>query len=86
MNLVVKFAMVTACKTVPLGSLEIDRPYRIVRAERVKSQFGPSVALSISTSAQTNVRIFLLRRYAELFSDSEIDRINSGHVKCLTWP
>jgi hypothetical protein len=80
MNLVAMFAMTTVCTTVPLGSLEIDRPYRIVSAERVKSQFGPSVALTLSTSELSNVRVFLPKRYAELFRDSEIDGINSGHV------
>jgi hypothetical protein len=80
MNLVPKFTLATTCKTVPLWSLDIERPYRILHAERVTSQFEPSVALTTSTSPRTSAKIFLPKRYAELFTDSEIDDINAGRL------
>jgi hypothetical protein len=47
MNLLTKFHVTTECTTVPIGSLEIGQPY-IVRAERVESQYGPSVAFPLN--------------------------------------
>jgi hypothetical protein len=58
MNLVARFAITTACTTVPLGSLEIGLPFRIVRADRVQSQYGHRVGLTLSESEPSTVRIF----------------------------
>jgi hypothetical protein len=80
MNLVAKFRLTTSVTTVPIGSLEVDRPYNIVRAERVKSQYGPSVALTQEETERSRVKVFLPKRYAGLFVDSEIEAITAGRI------
>jgi hypothetical protein len=62
MNLVAKFHVTTAYTTVPIGSVEIGRPYNIVRTERVESQYGPSVALTLDETEQSIVKVFLPKR------------------------
>jgi hypothetical protein len=61
-----------------MGSLEMDKKYPIVRANRISSKFGPTVLLTIRDSESTTIQTFLPTRY----SADDIDKINS-HVFLL---
>jgi hypothetical protein len=66
---------------IKISSFETDRKYRIVKAERVTTKFGPTVLLTIRDSQyNTNVKIFMSKQYTSVFSDEDIESINSQKV------
>ena len=82
MELSKKFQMATSCHVVNIDSLEVDRKYPIVKAERVTTRFGESILLCIQNSITLNLfKIFLPKRYAETFTDDDFNAINSEKVK-----
>jgi len=44
-------------------------------------QYGISILLNIKASSEDLVRVFVPRRFTNVFSDTGIDMINSGRVK-----
>ena len=58
MELDCKFEIATSCLSVSLGSLEPDRPYPIVHAERVTTRYGQSVLVAIMDSPRSSVKFF----------------------------
>ena len=60
-----KFEIATSCLSVSLGSLEPDRTYPIVHAERVTTRYVQSVLVAIMDSPSSSVKVFLPRRYGD---------------------
>jgi len=82
MELSKKFQMATSCHVVKIDSLEIDRKYPVIKAERVTTRFGESILLCIQNSTTLNhFKIFLPKRYAETFTDDDLNAINTEKVK-----
>jgi hypothetical protein len=81
MSLAKKFMEASTCLTVKIGSLDTERPYNITHAQRVGTRFGPTILLSIRDSEFTLRKVFLPRRYSEVVSDEDIDRINSHKAR-----
>jgi hypothetical protein len=81
MSLAQKFMEVSACLTVTIGSLDTEKPYPIQHAQRVGIRFGPTILMSIRDSEFTLKKLFLPRRYSEVITDEDIDRINSGRAR-----
>jgi len=81
MELSKKFQMAT-CYIVKIDSLEVDRKYPIIKAERVTTRFGKTILLCIQNSTTLNLfKIFLPKRYAETFTDDDLNVINTKKVK-----
>jgi len=82
MDLKARFESANDCKTVSISGLEVNRPYAILRARWVKTKFGDTIALHLAESPAERIRVFLPHRYANLFTDSDIEDINK-HVVSL---
>jgi hypothetical protein len=82
MDLTAKFSITSASQTVSISILEGSQPYKILQAERATTQFGPTVALLLINTLQAaaTLRVYLPRRYACLFTDTDVDDINEGRV------
>jgi hypothetical protein len=80
MDLRKKFEEVEACHYMSVDSLQTDRPYSIIRAERIATRYGPSVVLSLLDSLDRVIRVFIPKRFYSSFSDENIDQINSSSV------
>ena len=83
MELERKFEIATSCRSVSLGSLEHDREYPIVHAERINTCYGRSVLVAIMDSPTSSAKIFLPRRYGDVVSEEELEAINSQRVALL---
>jgi len=80
MDLTQHFDGVTCDKTFSVSELDINRKYRILKAERLITRFGPTVILNVNGEYAASVKIFLPRRYSDVFTDTDIERINSNAV------
>jgi hypothetical protein len=80
MNLQQKFTMATACRSIPIGCLEVDQLYPIVNVERAVTKFGPTVTLTIKLTPTSTAKVFMPKRYSLAFSDGDIEDINQERV------
>ena len=78
-----KFEIAQSCRLVSLGSLEPDRAYPIVLAERINTRYGQSVLVCIMDSPICSVKVFLPRRYGNVVSDEDLEAINTQRVALL---
>ena len=69
-------SIATGC-IVRLDTLEIDRRYPVKFARRLETQYGPTFLLTLETGEE-NVKVYIPKRYAELFSDKDIEDINNS--------
>ena len=83
MDLDRKFEIATSCRSVSLGSLELDHPYPIVHAERINTRYGQRVLLAIMDSPSSSVMFFLPRLYGDVVSVEDLEAINSQRVALL---
>jgi hypothetical protein len=78
-----RFGEVT-CDIVHVNTLKVDQKYPIVKAERVKTRYGDTILLSIrdllsvGNSTPLLMKVFLPKRYAQVFTEDDISNINSG--------
>jgi hypothetical protein len=59
MELSKTFQEATFCYTIQIGSMEADRNYPIVHAERAATKFGKTVLLSLTDLPFKIVKVFL---------------------------
>jgi hypothetical protein len=81
MDLRKKFQEVGSCNTIAVNKLEVDKKYPIEHARRVYTRFGPTILLTIKDSVLRPLKVFLPRRYGDVFSDADADDINSAKVQ-----
>ena len=70
----------TANTSISISSLVINRLYPIVHVKRINTKYGPTVLLSLRNSDEKLVLIFLPKRYANVVSDEDMEKINSRSV------
>jgi hypothetical protein len=75
-----KFAEVEVCH-MSVGSLQTDRRYFIIRAERFGTRYGASVVLSLLDTPNRTLRVFVPKNFYLSFNHEDIDQINSSSVK-----
>jgi len=80
MDLTQKFDGVTCDTTVSVSELDINHKFRILKAKRLTTRFGPTMSVTVKDGGATPVQIFLRRRYSDLFTDTDIEQINSNAV------
>ena len=76
-----KFGLCNNSTTIRLSSLDINRKYQIMSAERTSTRYGPAILLTIYTSHAAVARTFLPRRYTELVTSADVSAINSGEIQ-----
>jgi hypothetical protein len=80
MDLAAKFKMTSSCQTVRIPSLKMDSLYPIERAEKFQTRYGKTVLLTLQESPTAFVKVFLPKRYGELFTEDDIKSINERSV------
>jgi hypothetical protein len=75
-----KFLNVVSPATVSVSSLYIDHSYPVSHPEHVETKFGPTIRLEISEQDDNIFRVFLPRRYSEVFTDEGVATINEQTV------
>ena len=73
-----KFQRVSCTRYVPVTSLVVDHRYQILGAERAVTRFGPTVMLRMVGTDNTAIKMYLPRHYAAVFTDDDVEKINSG--------
>jgi len=69
-----------ANNSICINSLIMNRPYPIVHAKRVNTKYGSTLLLSIRDSDEKLVQIFLPKRYANVVTDEDMEKINSRSI------
>jgi hypothetical protein len=80
MDLTKKFQRVTSYNTVNVSSLDVNRKYPIIHAERIVTKFGPTVLMTLADEPDRTVKVFIPKRYGSEISDVDIADINSTKV------
>jgi hypothetical protein len=82
MDLAQIFETASATDVLSIASLDVGLKYPIVLAAKLKTGFGPSIVLTLRDDEVSKVlKVFLPSRYYSLFSDADIDVINSQTVR-----
>ena len=80
MDLTQKLDGFTCDITVSVSDLDVNRKYRILMVKRLTTRFGPSVILTVKGEDAAPTHVFLPRRYSVVFTDTDIEQINSNAV------
>jgi hypothetical protein len=75
-----KFQEVTCGNTVKISFLEVDRNNTITRPENIVTKFGPTALLNVRDTSFNTVKVFIPKRYGSVFSDADIEDINTEKV------
>ena len=84
MDLAQKFEGAACDKILSVTEMDPNCKYRILRAKRLTTRFGPTVVLTIRDSMEAPAQVFLPRRYIDVVTDTDIEQINSNAV-FLPW-
>ena len=66
--------------TVSVSELDVNRKCRFLRAKRLTTLFGTTGIPTIEDEGAAPAQIFLPRRYSDVFTDTDIEQINSVAV------
>jgi len=90
MDVTKKFQEAASSDAFKISSLELDRKYPIIHAERIATEFGPAVLLSIIKLPQRGshtvrlpydmMKVSMPKRYSCVISGEDIESINSQRV------
>jgi hypothetical protein len=80
MDLAQKFEGVACDKTISVTELDLNRKYRIRRAKKLTTSFGPTGVLTMRDSVEAPAQVFLPRIYSDFVTDDDIEQINSNAV------
>ena len=83
MDLSEKFQLVSSSSIARLRTLEENKRYPKTFALRLQTQFGLSVLLTLRVDSESNVKIFLPKRYTEVFKD-EASKILMMEINFIT--
>ena len=78
MDLCRVFKNIASGPVVQLHTLEQNRPYPVLFARRLNTQYGSTVFLTLQTGDNVNVKIYLPKRYADVIEVDHIEEINTG--------
>ena len=80
MSLAKKFLEASDCHTIKIGSLDTEKPYSNMHAQRVGTRFLPTFIPSIRESEFALKKVFLPRRYSDVITDEDIERFNKAKL------
>jgi hypothetical protein len=75
-----KFEEAMSSTIIHINSLEIEKKYLSVKAERTVTKYGPTILLCIKEKTYNTVKVILPRRYSSVMMDEDIAAINSHEV------
>ena len=79
MDLHRKFEDATSSRSINISELDTDKKNPIVSAKRITTKFGPTTHLNIHDSDSAAALLIVLpKRYSEVISDDDIDKINKN--------
>ena len=79
MDLVARFGRVSSGNIGSLDNLALGKRYPVTRAVRQTTQYGPTILVTLwDDSSNAHIRVFLPKRFAEVFEDGDIESINNG--------
>lgn len=76
-----KFIEAEDCDVMKVDQMVVNRKYPIIRAKRVNTKFGETILLTTKDYSEQLVKVFLSNRYSSLFTDEDIESINSKRVQ-----
>jgi hypothetical protein len=81
MDLAQKFEAVGSTNVISIDKLDVGLEYPILLAARVTTRYGPSIVLTLrDDEVNTAVKAFLPSRYYSIFTDTDIEDVNSQKV------
>jgi hypothetical protein len=80
MDLAQKFEAVRSTDVIYISKLDLGLEYPILLATRANTRHGPSIVLTLMDEVNTVVKVFLPSRYYSVFTDTDIEDINSQKV------
>ena len=78
MDLTVRFAKAAFGNIAPVETLEVGRRYLVTYAQRQNTQYGPAILVTLRIDPTNDVRVFLPKRFTDVFRNSDIELINNS--------
>jgi len=78
LNLYQQFHLVASRQVVQIHTLEINKPYPVLFARWLITQYGSSVLVTLQSEENIDVEIYLPKRYSDVVDDTDIKDINTG--------
>jgi len=75
-----KFEEAASNSAVNISTLEMNRKYLIVDAQRVVTKYGHAVLLSIKDKPYNTIKVFLPKRYSAVVFEDDIMSVNTHKV------
>jgi len=66
---------------IKVNELVVGKKYPISKARRLDTKYGESILITVLEFSENPVSVFLPKRYAGVFTDDDIERINSKRTK-----
>ena len=86
MCLVHSFNSIATQTTINISDLTPHIQYKILKANKLKTKYGDSVTLCLEIYYKTIAWVLVPKRYISIFTETEINNINTGHTKvCLEY-
>jgi hypothetical protein len=81
MDLAQKFEAARSTNIINIGKLDVGLEYHVLLAARANTKHGPSIVLTLlDNEVNTVVKVYLPSRYYSVFTDQDIEDINSQKV------
>jgi hypothetical protein len=80
MNLQKKFQEDSSSQVIRVNTMEVNKKYPIIGAERITTNFGFTVVMHIKEQPIKVVNVYLPKPYSAIVSDEDIELINSQKV------
>jgi hypothetical protein len=77
MEVAEKFLEATTCRSVSVGSLEVDRKYPVISARCSDTKYVATVLMTIRGSPSHTIKVFLPKHYGAVITDANLEIINS---------
>ena len=78
MDLAARFAKVASGNIAPIDTLLVGRRYPVTHAQRQETQYGPAILVTLRIDSTNDVRVFLPKRFTDVFQDRDIELIING--------
>jgi hypothetical protein len=80
MDLQKKFQEASSSQVIRVNTMEVNKNYPIVSAERITTKFEPTVLMHIKEQPSKVVKVYLPKRYSAFVSDEDIELINLNKI------
>ena len=78
MDLAACFAKLASGNILPIDTLLVGRRYPVTHVQRQETPYGLANVVTLQIDPTYDVRVFLLKRFTDVFQDSNIELFNIG--------